>query len=79
MSAKCNGYRIRKNIRIVGAAVAEAASRDLVQYAGQSRALLLDRLWVVHVLVTQVLHGRREVSEEDWMEMSAHEIRRFVS
>lgn len=29
---------------------------------------MLDRHWVVHVLIPEILHCRRQVSEEDWIE-----------
>ena len=55
-----------RDLRLVHAAVAEAARRDLVHDARQRRALLLERHRVVHVLVPEVLDRRRQVPEEDW-------------
>ena len=51
--------------RLIDTAIAEPASGNLVQDPGQSGALLLDRNWMVHVLVAKVLHGGGQVTEED--------------
>ena len=58
--------------RIVDAAVTETTPSDLVQNAGKLRALLFDRLRMVHVLVPQVLNGRSEVAEEDFSSRQRH-------
>ena len=56
---------LERNVRLIDVAIAEPASRHLVQDPRESRALLLDRDGVVRVLVAQVLHRRRQVTEED--------------
>ena len=54
-----------RDLRVVDTTVAEAAARDLIDDLCQGRALLLDRLRVVRVLVAQVLDRGREVPEEE--------------
>ena len=58
----------RSDVRLIHATVAEAARRDLLDDACEWRALLLERHWVVHMLVAEVPHRRREVAEEDCRE-----------
>lgn len=51
--------------RLVNVIVAEPTSSDLVDDAEQLGRLFFERDGVVHVLITEVLNGRCQVSEED--------------
>jgi len=51
--------------RLVDLTVTKLPGGDLVQYMGEGRTLLLDGDGVVSVLVSEVFHGRSQMTEEE--------------
>lgn len=62
--------KIPRYSRLVNGTVAKASSRDLAQRTRQVRRLLLNRHGVIRVLVAQILHRGRQMTEEEHVLLS---------
>lgn len=54
------------DIRLIHSSVTEPSCSHLLQHPGQGRAFLLDRNWMVHMLIAKIFDCGCQMSKEDW-------------